>query len=63
MNTHDLLVPRTVRLICAGLAWLITTTLFVSVALGLTGEEGSALMAKATTVPIAPTVDAPRGNA
>ena len=47
MNTQLPATPRTPRLLFAGLATLITATLFVSVAIGLTGENASALIAQA----------------
>jgi hypothetical protein len=53
MNTTKPLVTRTLRLSCACMAAVITTTLFVSVAVGLTGEDGSDLLAQVQMVPAA----------
>jgi hypothetical protein len=47
MNTPLPATSRTPRLVFAGLASLITATLFASVAIGLTGENASALFAQA----------------
>ena len=46
MNAHLPATPRTTRLVFAGLASMITATLFASVAIGLTGENASALLAQ-----------------
>ncbi len=60
MNTPKPLVTRTQRLACACTAAVITITLFLSVAIGMTGESVGDLLAQAQ---IAPTVIAPHGIA
>jgi len=46
MNTQLPVTPRTPRLVFAALASLITFTLFLSVAIGLTGEDATVLMSQ-----------------
>jgi len=45
MNTQLPATPRAPRLMFAGLASLVSSTLFVSVAIGLTGEYPTVLVA------------------
>ena len=46
MNTQLPVTPRAPRLFFAALASLITVTLFLSLAIGLTGEDATALVAR-----------------
>ena len=53
MNTQLPANPRATRLMFAGLASLVTGTLFVAVATGLTGEQPAALVAQVRAVIVA----------